>query len=64
MKDAAEEDECAHGEPDQQVYCTPGDAETPWLSSLCQSRLPHQTTGQCEEQILRNKLRNFLNMVF
>lgn len=52
MTSVEEEDVCGHDGPDQQGYCKLGDAMTPWLSNHCRSRLPHQTAGQCEEQIL------------
>lgn len=52
MTDEGVEDECAHGGPGLQECCKLRDATTPWLSSPFQSTLLHQTTGQCEEQIL------------
>ena len=63
MTDVAMEDVYAHGAQGQPGCCKPTVAVTHLLSSLSQLKLPHQTTGQCEEQILENNTKKCCMLV-
>ena len=57
MTDVAREDAYAHGAQGLPGCCKPMVAVTHSLSNLSQLKLPHQTTGQCGEQILENNTK-------
>ena len=57
MTDVAREDAYAHGAQGLPGCCKPMVAVTHSLSNLSQLKLPHQTTGQCGEQILEKNTK-------